>query len=360
MNKLSKEALGWDVWWEEERKNYPSDWQIARVSIENKNNYQVLIPEQGYFSAECTGRLLYLAQESAELPKTGDWVLVQVFEEEQKALILQVLPRKRSISRNAAGQKTEQQVIAANIDLALVVQGLDQNFNINRLLRNAVMVQDQGIEAIVVLNKADLVEQPQGYIEQVKSALAELNCIAISALSDPNLDQVRNLIPFGKTAVLIGSSGVGKSSLLNRLLGKEQMEIGAVRAADARGRHTTTRREMHLLPEGGLIIDNPGMREFQLWSGEEGIKSTFDRISALAQRCRFKDCQHHEEPGCAVVEALENEEISATEYENYLKLQAEEEYHRSRVDQKAYLEKKADDKRLHKQIRKINKNRFKP
>jgi ribosome biogenesis GTPase len=360
MKKLSKEALGWRHSRNSEIENYHQDWQIARVSIENKNNYQVIIPERGSFPAECTGRILYSAEDPSELPKTGDWVLVQVFEGEQKAYIMQRLSREKCISRNAAGSKTQEQLIAANVDIALIVQGLDQNYNLNRIIRTSVMVRDQGIADLVVLNKMDLVPQAQAYLDAVKAALPTTPCLAISVGQNQGIEQVKSAIPEGTTAVLIGSSGVGKSSLMNRLLEEELLSTGSVRDNDAKGRHTTTRREMHQIPNGGLIIDNPGMRELQLWSAESGIERSLEQIPEIAKACKFKDCSHQSEPGCAVLKALEEHQISPEVYTNFLKLRAEEEYHRSRVDQKSYLEKKADDKRLHKHIRAINRNRDKP
>jgi len=357
MNQYSEEDLGWNSFLENQLENMPTGLQTARISAENKTNYQLMLPGVGELNAECVGKILFNAESKSDLPKVGDWVMVQYFEDEQKALILERFDRQHTLSRKVAGHTTEEQVMAVHVDKVLIVQGLDANFNLNRLVRAVVLVSEGGIEPIIVLNKTDLVDEPQSFVQKVKAHLPDVRVIALSALYDAHLDQLKSLINAGETFVLLGSSGVGKSTLLNQLTGNMTMATAASREKDAKGRHTTTRREMHLLPEGGILIDTPGTRELQLMSGAEGIANTFDQIGQLAADCRFKDCSHTSEVGCAVIDALDEGELDEVDYENYLKLRSEDAYMESRTSQKAFLEKKAKDKQLHKDIRSIYKTR---
>ena len=357
MNKYAEEDLGWNSFLEQQLDSFPQGLQKGRVSAENKTNYQLILPGIGEVKAECTGKLLYNAETKSELPKTGDWVLVQYFEDEQKALILDLFERQNVLSRKVAGDTTEEQVMASHVDKVLIVQGLDQNFNINRLIRSVVLVQEAGIAPIILLNKADLISDAEVKVAEVQAHFPKVPVLALSALLNEGMALVDDLMNAGETFVLLGSSGVGKSTLLNRLIGAEVMNTQSSRAADGKGRHTTTRREMHLLPNGSILIDTPGTRELQLMSAGEGLAMTFDQISELSQLCRYKDCSHEVEAGCAVLEALEEGSLSRVDYDNYLKLKGEDAYMESRSSQKAYLEKKARDKQLHKDIRSVYKDR---
>ncbi len=356
MNTYTKENLGWNDFLESHIKNNTSPFSIARVAIENRNNYLLYAPGEGEALAECTGKLLFQANQATELPKTGDWVWFQKFEE-NKGIIHAVFPRRKVLSRKVAGELTEEQIIATHVDKVLIVQGLDQNFNINRLLRSVVMVREAGITPIIILNKKDIGENMATKLEQVKKQLANVEVQAISALKNDGVDAVLNMLKSGETFVLMGSSGAGKSTLVNALMGKEIAATQQVRNQDSKGKHTTTRREMHLLPNGVILIDTPGMRELQLMSAKTSLDETFDDVGKLAEQCRFKDCTHTNEVGCAVLAALESDELSESSYQNYLKLKKEDAYMESRVSQKAYLEKKAKEKQLHKHIRSITKKR---
>lgn len=357
MTLYAEEDLGWNSYLEQQLDSFPQGLQKGRISAENKTNYQLILPGIGEVNAECTGKMLYNAETKADLPKVGDWVLVQYFEDEQKALILELFERQGVLNRKVAGETTEEQIMATHVDKVLIVQGLDQNYNINRLMRSVVLVREAGITPVILLNKSDLLEDAQAKVSEVQQHLPNVQVMALSAIHNQGLELLASLMSAGETFVLLGSSGVGKSTLLNQLIGGEVMATGATREVDSRGRHTTTRREMHLLPNGAILIDTPGMRELQLMSGAEGIANTFDQIGELAMNCRFKDCSHTSEIGCAVLEALEEGSLSEAAYENYLKLRSEDAYMETRSSQKAYLEKKAEQKRLHKEIRSVYKSR---
>ena len=357
MNIYTKENLGWNDFLASQIKKNDTPFSIARVASENRNNYVLYAPQIGEILAECTGKLLFLASQSAELPKTGDWVWFQYFEEENKGIIHEVFQRRNVLSRKVAGHLTEEQIIATHVDKALIVQGLDHNFNLNRLIRSVVLVREAGITPIIILNKKDIGENIPEKLQQINAQLPDVETMAISALNKDGLDILLGKLKVGETFVLMGSSGVGKSTLVNALIGKSVTATQEVRIQDSKGKHTTTRREMHLLPKGGILIDTPGMRELQLMSAKISLDQTFDDVGKLAEHCRFKDCSHTTEVGCAVLAALENSELSESSYKNYLKLKREDAYMESRVSQKAYLEKKAKDKQLHKHIRSITKKR---
>ncbi len=357
MKNYTEEELGWNSFLENQLSAFPSAFMAGRISSENKNNYQLLLPGVGEVTAECTGKLLFNALDKSELPKVGDWVLVQYFEGEHKALIMELLDRQNVLSRKVAGQVTEAQVMASHVDKALIVQGLDDNFNVNRLIRSVVLVRECGITPLIVLNKADLTDDLDERLAVLKQQLGDVKVIAMSALNNEGVELLEEEISAGETVVLMGSSGVGKSTLLNRLLGEERLDTGAVRSKDAKGRHTTTRREMHILPNGGILIDTPGTRELQLLSAKDALQETFGEISELSAECRYKDCTHTVEAGCAVLEALDAGDIPEVAYNNYLKLRNEDAFMEAKTDQKARLQKKAEDKKLHKEIRRVYKKR---
>jgi ribosome biogenesis GTPase len=357
MKNYTEEELGWNSFLENQLTGFPEAFIAGRISAENKSNYHLLLPHIGEVTAECTGKLIFNASNQSELPKVGDWVLVQYFEDENKALIMELLERRNTLSRKVAGPVTKAQVMATHVDKALIVQGLDDNYNVNRLIRAVVLVRECGISPLIVLNKADLADDLELLLKPVREQLGNVKTIVLSALNDQGVEVLESEINAGETLVLIGSSGAGKSTLLNRLLGEHTATTGAVRAADAKGRHTTTRRELHILPNGGIIIDTPGTRELQLLSAKGALDETFGEIGELSATCRYSDCTHTVEAGCAVLEALDAGEIPEVAYENYLKLRNEDAYMETKTDQKARLEKKAQDKKLHKHIRSIYKSR---
>jgi len=277
--------------------------QMARVCVSQGERARVIL-DGSEVDAVVAGALVYTAESGAELPATGDWVAVRRVEAEL-ALIEQVLPRRSKIARRAAGTRDDEQVLAANVDLALIVCGLDGDFNIRRLERYLAIAHEGGVEPVIVLNKADVCGGAEAALEQVRGTTRSATVLAISALTGFGCEAIDALLGPGVTAVLLGSSGAGKSTLLNRILGTEVHKTASVRESDSRGRHTTTHRQLIELPSGGALIDTPGLREIQLWVSGESIAAVFDDIAELAAQCRFGDCSHTSEPGCAVRDAVD-------------------------------------------------------
>jgi ribosome biogenesis GTPase / thiamine phosphate phosphatase len=318
--------LGWNTYFEDNFTPWRDQGHIpARVS-------RVTGPHLGLWSAEgerdgqVTGRFRHEAQSRAEFPSVGDWVAIRPAPAEALAAIVAVLPRRGAFSRKAAGdRRSEEQVLAANVDTVFLVSGLDGDFNLRRLERYLAAAWDSGAAPVVVLNKADAAVDPGIAAREAEAVAPGVPVHLTSALRGEGLEELRSYAETGRTVAFLGSSGVGKSSLINLLLGTEQMRVGAVRAYDNRGRHTTTHRELLLLPQGGILIDTPGMREIQVWADDEGLSRTFVEVEDLAGRCRFRDCRHRAEPDCAVRAALEDGVLDAKRVRNYLRMQREEE-----------------------------------
>lgn len=336
MNNISLPALGWNKFFESQLDAITvPDYQVARVIHENKTNYGVRSGGSEYI-AEVMGKLLYGAESDAELPKVGDWVVTTLMDD-RRAIIHQVLNRQSILSRKVAGKRTAEQIIAVNLDVVFIVQGLDDNFNIARLERYLTAMRD--IRPVVVLNKSDLCSNLPAVIAEVRTRIPGIDVIATSTLND-SIGELKARITPATTFAFVGSSGVGKSSLINGLLNSEVLKTSAVRKKDSRGKHTTTRREMIFLENGGIIIDTPGMREFQPWDADDNIDSVFSDITELAQGCRYADCQHTHEEDCAVKSAVESGLVSAKHYANYLKLRREMDYQASLTDVNKALERK--------------------
>jgi len=312
--------LGWNQNFEDELKqiNKRENFQIARVAIEYKGMYK-LYTEAGEVLAEITGKMRY----NNKFPAVGDWVVIDLQDSGEKAIIHNILPRKSKFSRNAAGENTREQIVAANIDTVFIVSSLNQDFNIRRLERYLTIAWNSGAKPVIVLSKADLCEDTQAKKTEVETVAFGVPIHIVSSLSGEGLNELEEYLDTGQTAALLGSSGVGKSTIINQLMGSEKMAVNKIRISDGKGKHTTTHRELIVLESGGIVIDTPGMREIQLWDGSDGIKESFEDIETLAQNCKFNDCQHDSEPGCAVKKAIEMGELSEKRLESYRKLERE-------------------------------------
>ena len=308
----------------------------GRVAREERQLY-IVYTEQGELTAEVAGKMRFEAASRGDLPAVGDWVAVSPRPAQGKATIHAVLPRKSAFSRKVVGGHTEEQVVAANVDVVFLVSGLDHEFNLRRLERYLTLVWESGAAPAIVLNKADLCPDVEARVREAESVALGVPILAISATENLGLDALREHADKGKTAAFLGSSGVGKSTIINRFLGADVLKVAPVREDDSRGRHTTTHRELIPLPGGGLVIDTPGMRELQLWADGDGLRQAFDDIEELAAQCRFRNCAHRGEPGCAVQQALADGTLDVGRWQSYLKLQRELRHLERRKDQKARL-----------------------
>lgn len=329
-----------------------SGYQLARIAAVDKDSY-VVIGEKNEVFAEIEGKLRFQVRSSMDLPTVGDWVYVKYYNDDTLAIIHEILPRRSLLKRKMAGKKIEYQLLSANIDTAFIMQSLDANFNLRRLERYLVAVKEGGIEPIVLLSKADLMTEKEieERIAAIQQVYSDLKIIVFSNKTGLGMENIQQNINPGRTYALLGSSGVGKTTLLNRLIGKDVYKTAEVRVKDAHGRHTTNRRQLTILDSGGLLIDTPGMREFGNISIAIGLTEAFSEISSLAQECRFKDCTHTNEPGCAILEALKKGKLPAERLNNYQKLQKE-----ARYNEMSYVEKRKKDKAFGKYVKNVLKD----
>jgi ribosome biogenesis GTPase len=322
----------------------------ARVVLEHTHIYRVAI-EDGETLARVSGRLRHRAAIRSEFPAVGDWVALEPVSDGE-ARIHAVLPRVSRFSRHAAGDATEEQVVAANIDVVFLVGGLDRDFNPRRLERYLVVAWESGATPVILLNKADLVDAPEQYADHVRAIAPGVDVHALSARDPQTLDVVRQYLSVGCTAALLGSSGVGKSTIVNRLVGFDLLRTQDVRVTDNRGRHTSTARQLVLLESGGILIDTPGMRELQLWESGDALGDTFADIVSAAESCRFRDCRHLQEPGCAVRAAVASGAVPAARLDSFHKLAAEREHQERQLDARALIEDKRNARVMGKALRK--------
>ena len=330
------EQLGWDRFFSDAFEALgDTGLSPARVSVEHNHLYRVLT-ESAEILASAAGSLKHAASSQSALPGVGDWVALKV-NAEGPATIRTVLPRRTCFSRKAAGQATAEQVVASNIDTVFLVSGLDGDFNPKRVERYLVAATDSGATPVVVLNKSDLCDHIDDAVTAIRAVSPSVSIHATSGQAGTGIDQLARYLRPGHTVAFLGSSGVGKSTLINRLLGRERQRTQAVRGRDSRGRHTTVHRELMLHPDGGVIIDTPGMRELRLWDKRGAVDATFDDIDRLSEGCRFRDCRHRTEPGCAVRQAVADGRISAGRLTHYHQLQDEREHLDTRRDELAEL-----------------------
>jgi ribosome biogenesis GTPase / thiamine phosphate phosphatase len=329
-NRLT--LLGWDADWAAELAKLDDPrLRPARVGTEHRGAY-VLLTEEGDQWAVPTGRLrLDASQGESDLPAVGDWVGYRLPDRSDRAIVQAVLPRRTKFSRKTAFNKTEEQVLAANVDVVFLTTALPDDLNLRRLERYIATAWESGAEPVIVLTKADLADDVDAAVAEVEAIAFGVPVHAVSAPLGQGIEELRAYLAGNRTAVLLGSSGVGKSTIVNALLGAETSSTQEVRD-DGRGRHTTTRRELHLVPGGGVLLDTPGIRELQLWDAEEGLEEAFEDVEELAAHCRFADCSHEHEPGCAVREAVANGTLPAERFESYRKLQRELEALAARQD----------------------------
>ncbi len=350
------EKLGFDNWFQENIDlTKLNDRQIVRVISVNKNSFIVTNGMNDIY-AELTGKFLFNSESPEDLPTVGDWVYAQLFDNDTFAVIHEILPRKSLLKRKSPGNKIDYQLLAANIDKAIIVQALDNNYNLKRLERYLVMINESHITPIIFLSKSDLLSE-----EEINKKVSDINKInpgiKLAAFSNNHLTDIETIKSYflpKETYCLIGSSGVGKTTLLNNLIHQDLYKTQSIREKDGRGKHTTTRRELIIIDNGAIVIDSPGMRELGIISAESGLEDTFNEIAELSSQCRYEDCTHTVEKGCAILKSLESGEISQERYDNYIKM-----YKESLYNEMSYLEKRSKDKKFGKMMHNYLKNDFK-
>lgn len=326
---------------------------VGRVILEHKERYEVLT-EQGEINCELIGNIRFTAQCRSDLPAVGDWVALNEYDS-GKGLIHAVYPRENVLERQAVGRNGEKQIIASNIDFGLIVQSVNRDYSINRLERYITICHAAKIEPVIILNKIDLIEQEQlnDILNEVSNRIKGVSVLAISNLTGEGIDQIKSLIEAGKTYCLLGSSGVGKSTLINSLAGNSIMKTGEISESIDRGKHVTTHRELIVLETGGVIIDNPGMREVGVTDSSSGIEMTFEQIYELAADCQFNDCSHQDEKGCAILAALDSNELNEETYENFMKLEREQAHFSATIH-----EKRKKDKAFGKMVKQFKDQKY--
>ena len=348
------EDLGYSDWFKSRVDDEKiSAHSVARVTSVHKDSYTVTKGKDEIF-AELSGNLLYSVGSACDLPTTGDWVYADFYDNDSHAIIYGVLPRKTLLKRKAAGKSVDFQLIAANINAALIIQSLNDNFNLRRLERYLVMVNEADIEPVILLSKSDLVSKDEidQFKQRVLAIAPQVSVIEFSNQNRANIDSVTKLLEKGHSYCLLGSSGVGKTTLLNSIMGNEQFETKSVSKKQSKGRHTTTSRQLVRLDNGAMIIDTPGMRELGNISVDDGLDGTFSEIRDLSHQCKFTNCSHTNEKGCAILAAITTGDLSEQRYQNYLKMKREADFNKM-----SYSEKRKKDKKFGKLIKSTLKNK---
>jgi ribosome biogenesis GTPase len=354
---MANEDLGYNLFFEESRNQLGlNEFSVARVISEHKGAYRIK-NENGEYFAKITGKQMFVASSREDYPAVGDWVAIDDLGNDQ-AIIHGIFPRQTIIKRkfgdkNITGEKNEIQIIATNIDVAFVVESVDRDYNLNRFERYFAIAENGGVRSAIILNKIDLLsnEELDEKLNQLKNRFPGIDIVLTSIVNNSGLDNLKKYITKGKTYCFLGSSGVGKSSLINKLIGEDAIKTGDISSYSDRGKHTTTGRQMYFLENGGIVIDNPGMREVGMADVSYGVDNFFDEISVLAEKCRYADCTHTHESGCEVVKAVKSGELNEEKYSNYLNLKKETEY--SEMDD---YEKREKDRNFGKFLKKAKKD----
>ena len=355
--KIDLKKMGWNSFFEESFRPFQLEGLAPGRIITVQRNRYIALTETGETKVKVSGKFKFDATEKGSYPVVGDWVAIKKGITEEVGTIKKVLPRRNKFSRKVAGLTTEEQILVANIDMIWIVSGLDNDFNIQRIERYLTLASESRSKQVVILNKSDLCDNPEERREEVSKITQNTPIHILSAKLNQGLETLDQYLEEGKTIAILGPSGVGKSTILNKLLGVDHQEVGEVRETDGHGRHITAYRELFILPKGGMIIDNPGVREMQLWSKGEGLSEIFKDVEEIIQQCKFTNCNHENEPGCAVKEALDTGKLDPRRYAHYLKLKKEVEFLAIKQKQMVRRTEKIKWKGIAKQRKEIKKYR---